>query len=179
MKALAVIDKNLGLGRNNDLLFHLPTDLAHFKKHTLGQTVVMGDRTLASMPKGKALPGRNTLVLDISRPTGKLCDVARSKDQKSGPDSYICYSFNNLDDFHAYIKEHKDELGDIVVSGGATIYKLLLDDCDELVITEVEAAAEKVDVYFPDFRDKYNLEKTDGPFYDGALEYNIKYYKKK
>ncbi len=183
MKALAVIDKNLGLGYANDLLFHLPTDLAHFKKHTLGQSVVMGDRTLASMPKGQALPGRNTLVLDISRPSGKLYDVAKSKDQQgadySGPESYICYSFENLDEFRAYIIENKDKLGDIVVSGGATIYRLLLDDCDELVITEVEAAAEKVDVYFPEFRDNFDVVKSEGPYYDGSLEYNIRYYKKK
>ncbi len=169
MKALAVVDKNLALGYNNDLLFHLPTDLAHFKKHTIGQTVVMGQKTLESMPRGKALPGRNTLVLNIDAPTGKLYDVEPG---------YVCYTFNNLDDFHDYIKAHKSELGDIVLSGGATIYKLLLDECDELVITEVDTKAQKVDVWFPQFRDKFHVVSEDGPYFDGDLLYTIKTYKK-
>lgn len=169
MKALAVIDKNLALGYNNDLLFHLPTDLAHFKKHTIGQTVVMGQKTLESMPKGRALPGRNTLVLNIDAPTGKLYDV---------DENFVCYSFNNLDDFHKYVEENKAGLGEIVLSGGATIYKLLLDECDSLVMTEVETEAEKVDVYFPEFRDKFHVLSVDGPYYDGDLKYDIKTYVK-
>lgn len=169
MKALAVVDKNLALGYKNDLLFHLPTDLAHFKKHTIGQTVVMGQKTLESMPRGKALPGRNTLVLNIDAPTGKLYDVEPN---------FVCYTFNNLDDFHAYIEEHKEELGEIVLSGGATIYRLLLDECDELVITEVETEAQQVDVWFPKFRDKFHVVSEDGPYFDGALLYTIRTYKK-
>ena len=169
MKALAVVDKNLGLGYKNDLLFHLPTDLAHFKKHTIGQTVVMGQKTLESMPKSKALPGRNTLVLNIDAPTGLLYELEGG---------YVCYSFNNLDDFHKYIEENKESLGEIVLSGGATIYKLLLDECDELVITEVETEAQAVDVWFPKFRDKFHVVSEDGPYFDGALIYMIKTYKK-
>ena len=177
MKLLAVIDKNRALGYNNDLLFRLPTDLAHFKKHTLGQTVVMGQRTLESMPKGKALPGRNTLVLNIDAPTGKLYDVAPGKDRQGG--RYICMSFQSLDDFFAYTKEHKEELGELVVSGGAAIYNLLLPFCDELVLTEVDAQAEKVDVYFPEFKDQFRLNKSEGPYFDGELSYYINSYVKK
>ena len=169
MKALAVIDKNLALGYKNDLIFHLPTDLAHFKKHTLGQSVVMGQKTLESMPKGRALPGRNTLVLNIDAPTGKLYDL---------DGGFVCYSFNNLDDFHAYINENKGNLGELVLSGGATIYKLLLDECDTLIMTEVDTAAEHVDVYFPEFRDKFHVVFEDGPYKDGKLEYTIRTYKK-
>ena len=169
MKALAVIDNNLALGYKNDLLFHLPTDLAHFKKHTIGQTVVMGQKTLESMPKGRALPGRNTLVLNIDAPTGKLYDVG---------ENFVCYSFNNLTDFYAYIEEHKDTLGEIVVSGGATIYKLLLDDCDELILSEVDTEAPEADTYFPQFHTKFRLEKNDGPYFDGPLLYFINTYRK-
>ncbi len=175
MKALAVVDKNLALGYKNDLLFHLPTDLAHFKKHTIGQTVVMGQKTLESMPSGRALPGRNTLVLNIDAPTAKLYDVSGGKDSDK---TYVCYSFNNLDDFHDYINKHKDELGEIVLSGGATIYKLLLDECDELVITEVETEAQNVDVWFPKFRDKFYMVCEEGPYFDGMLLYMIRTYKK-
>lgn len=170
MKALAVIDKNRALGYKNDLLFRLPTDLAHFKKHTLGQTVIMGQKTLESMPKGRALPGRNTLVLNIDAPTGLLYEL---------PGDFVCYSFQNLDDFYKYIKDHADELGDLVVSGGASIYRLLLDDCDELVLSEVETMAENADVWFPEFRDKFTLIDSQGPFIDGPLIYFINTYRKK
>lgn len=170
MKALAVIDKNRALGYKNDLLFHLPTDLAHFKKHTIGQTVVMGQKTLESMPKGRPLPGRNTLVLNIDAPTGLLENLSGD---------FVCCSFQNLDDFHDYLKLRGDELGDIVLSGGATIYRLLLDECDELVLTEVETEAENVDVWFPEYKDKFEEVSCDGPYSDGELKYFIRTYKHK
>lgn len=175
MKALAVIDKNRALGFENNLIFNLPSDLAHFKKHTLGNTVVMGAKTLESMPGGHALKGRNTFVFNIDAPTGKLYDVEDVKDGCGK--TFVCYSFKNLNDFHDYVKEHKEELGELVVSGGAIIYKLLLDECDELVLTEVETSAEHADVYFPIFADKFSLAKQDGPYTDGPLTYYINTYK--
>jgi dihydrofolate reductase len=169
MKILAVIDKNRALGYKNSLLFRLPTDLAHFKRHTIGKTVVMGQRTLESMPKGKPLPGRNTLVLNIDAPTGPVCELEGG---------YICFSFQRLEDFTEYVL---DNMGfeDLIVAGGASIYRLFLRDCDELVLTEVEAEAENADVWFPEFKDLFELKETDGPYFDGDLEYNIRTYVKK
>ena len=170
MKALAVIDQNRALGYKNDLLFHLPTDLAHFKRHTIGQTVVMGQKTLESMPKGRALPGRNTLVLNIDAPTGLLYEL---------DGGFVCYSFQNLKDFHDYIEKNANRLGTLVLSGGATIYKLLLNECSELVLTEVEAAAPAADAYFPEYKDNFVLQSEDGPYFDGELRYFIRTYSKK
>ncbi|MBR5755946.1 MAG: dihydrofolate reductase, partial [Firmicutes bacterium] len=144
--------------------------LAHFKKHTIGQTVVMGQKTLESMPKGRPLPGRNTLVLNIDAPTGLI-------EHLSG--DFVCYSFQNLDDFHDYISLHEEELGDLVLSGGATIYRLLLDECNELILTEVDTEAENVDVWFPEYKDKFVETACDGPYFDGPLQYFIKTYKHK
>lgn len=169
MKALAVVDKNLGLGYKNGLLFRLPSDLAHFRRHTLGQSVIMGQKTLESMPKGRALEGRNTLVLNSDAPTGRLYELNGA---------YFCHSFNSLADLHEYIKEHSEALGELVVSGGASIYRLLLDECDELVMTEVDAAAENADVYFPEYKDRFLLVSEEGPFFDGELRYYIRSYRK-
>ena len=168
MKALAVIDKNRALGYKNDLLFRLPTDLAHFKKHTIGKTVVMGQKTVESLPGSKPLPGRNTLVLNMDAPTGLL------KELNGG---FIAYSFRTLDDFWNYVNEHelRDEL---VISGGTSIYRLFLEDCDELVLTEVDAEAPAADVYFPEFTDRFKLISSDGPYYDGELKYYINTYRK-
>ena len=59
MKAIVCVDKNWGIGKNNDLLFHFKEDMRHFKEHTLGNVVVMGSNTLISFPDSKPLPGKN------------------------------------------------------------------------------------------------------------------------
>ena len=53
MKAIVVVDKNWGIGKNNDLLFRLPADMKHFRETTSGKVVVMGSNTLLSFPGGK------------------------------------------------------------------------------------------------------------------------------
>ena len=71
MKALVAIDKNRAIGLKGGMLFHLPTDLAHFKKNTLGKTIVIGRNTLLSFPGGKTLPGRNNVVLSRTMEPGE------------------------------------------------------------------------------------------------------------
>lgn len=167
MKLLAVIGKNRELGRKNDLLWHLPTDLAHYKKHTIGKTVIMGQNTLLSMPHSKPLPGRNTLVLAADWP-----DTDETLDG-----GYVYVTRNTLESFRKYLFE-SGLADEAVVSGGAAIYRLFLDDCDELVLTEVDANAEDADVYFPEFADRFSLKSEDGPYYDGELKYYIRTYAK-
>ena len=59
---IAAVADNGAIGRNQQLLCHLPNDLKHFKTLTSGHTVVMGRRTFESLPKG-ALPNRRNIVL--------------------------------------------------------------------------------------------------------------------
>ena len=56
-------DSKFGIGKKNDLLFHLPLDMAFFRKTTSGHTVVMGENTLLSFPGSKPLPKRKNIVL--------------------------------------------------------------------------------------------------------------------
>ena len=65
MNCIAVIAKNRGIGRGNQLLFRLPGDMKYFKEHTTGKTVIMGRKTLESFPGGKALPNRRNIVLTM------------------------------------------------------------------------------------------------------------------
>ena len=58
---IAAIDEAGGLGLNNQLLCHLPADLQHFKKITMGKPIIMGRKTFASI--GRALPGRTNIVI--------------------------------------------------------------------------------------------------------------------
>ena len=59
---IAVLGKNNEIGKGNNLLCHLPSDLKHFKEITLGHTVIMGRKTFDSLPKG-ALPNRRNVVI--------------------------------------------------------------------------------------------------------------------
>ena len=56
MNLIVAADRNWGIGKNNGLLASLPTDMKYFREHTTGKVVVMGRKTLESMPGGKRLP---------------------------------------------------------------------------------------------------------------------------
>ena len=62
MNFIVAVTNDYAVGKNNDLLFHLPTDLKYFKATTLNKVVVMGDKTYYSLPK-RPLPNRITIVL--------------------------------------------------------------------------------------------------------------------
>ena len=91
MKAIVCVDKNWGIGKNNDLLFHFKEDMRHFKEYTLGNVVVMGSNTLISFPDSKPLPGRTNIVL---WPGGSRKDVV------------VCQS---LDEIFDTLKNYDDE----------------------------------------------------------------------
>ena len=63
IRAIVAVDKEWGIGKKNDLLFHLKEDMKFFKATTSGKTVVMGSYTLKSFPGGKPLPNRVNVVL--------------------------------------------------------------------------------------------------------------------
>ncbi len=119
MKAIVVVDRYWGIGRQGKLLFHLPKDMAFFRQTTLDKVVVMGAVTYSSFPHG-ALTRRTNIVLDDS---GKQYPDAQSADTvEKLHDLLACYP--------------KD---DVFVIGGASVYGLLLDECDEIFVTKVDA----------------------------------------
>ena len=63
MKTIVAVDKEWGIGKKNDLLFHLTKDLQYFKEKTLDKVIVMGGNTLLSFPGSKPLPRRTNIVL--------------------------------------------------------------------------------------------------------------------
>lgn len=139
---IAAVANNHVIGAENRLLWHLPADLQHFKKLTLGHTMVMGRKTFESI--GKPLPGRRTIV------------VTRKKD------------FDALGGEVAHsLKEAFNLAGkreEIFVVGGADIYQQTIDlpQTHTLFITRVFASFEG-DAFFPDVDpQKWQLvERTD------------------
>jgi dihydrofolate reductase len=121
MNYIVAVDKNWGIGKNNDLLFSLRGDMKFFKETTMGSTVVMGDRTLLSLPKSEPLKGRDNVVMTL--------------DENFKPDGVtLCHS---IEDLGKYLKEKNPEK--VFVMGGATIYNLLYPYCEYAYITKVQA----------------------------------------
>lgn len=148
---IAAVGKNLEIGLNNKLIFHIPNDLKYFKKITLNKTVVMGRKTYESI--GGPLPNRNNVVL------------TRDK-----------FNANNVETVHNI----KDVLSkkEVFVIGGEEIYREFIPYADNIYLTEVDEAR-KADTYFPKFdKSLYNKEIIKTEKYND-LKYSFVIYKKK
>jgi dihydrofolate reductase len=119
---LVACDTNLGIGKNNALPWHLPSDLKFFKEKTNGHHILMGRKTYDSI--GKPLPNRITLV------------VSRNASLEI-PGTHTFTSITKAIDFAR--SENESEL---FIVGGAEIYNLALPLADTLYITRIENAFE-------------------------------------
>ena len=129
---IAAIGNNNELGKDNDLIWHLPADLKRFKKVTTGHTIVMGRNTFESI--GKPLPNRRSVI------------ITRNKDyQQEG-----CVVVHSLEEAIELMKD--EEMAFII--GGAQIYQEAMQKqlVDQLDITKVHEDFE-ADVYFPEIKD--------------------------
>lgn len=126
---IAAISQNNCIGKNNDLPWHIPEDLKHFKNITDGKTVLMGRNTWLSLPeKFRPLPNRKNVVL--------------SKDPLDGiPNDVRC--FNNLNETLDALKNE-----DTFVIGGGMLYASTIEHADTLYITHVHRFVDG-DVFFP------------------------------
>lgn len=120
------------IGINNQLPWHLPADLAHFKRLTLGKPMVMGRRTFESI--GKALPGRTSIVL-THQPTwqAESALLAATLDQALAL---------------AYADARSRGAEEIMIIGGSAVFEQALPLCDRLYLTLVNAKLEG-DTFFP------------------------------
>lgn len=127
MKLIAALSASWGLGLDNSLLFHIPEDLRRFKELTTGGTLVMGRKTMDTMPGGAPLPHRDTVVL------------SRNPDYHP-PKVTVVHSPGEL----LALPITKP----VFVAGGGEIYRLLLPWCGEAYLTLVEADP-PANVFFP------------------------------
>lgn len=167
MKAIAVIDKNRAIGKDGDLLCKLPNDLAHFKRLTLGKTIVVGRKTLESFPDKKPLPGRTTIVLSKNASLGVFYEDGKFQGFfLSSPEQVLEYIEENM------LQENS------IIAGGAEIYKIFLDNCEELILTELDCEFEDADVFFPEFRDKFKLAQEGELLEENGYRYRINRYRR-
>ncbi|MDM4765128.1 dihydrofolate reductase [Pelomonas sp. SE-A7] len=127
---IAGVASDGAIGRNNELLWRLPEDLAHFKALTLGHAVIMGRKTWESIPERfRPLPGRRNIVL--SRQPGLQLAGAEVL-----PTLQEALAACATDD-------------QVFIIGGAQIYAAALPQAQRLELTEVEAAFADADAHFP------------------------------
>jgi dihydrofolate reductase len=128
---------NQVMGKDGKMPWHLPADLKHVKEITTGKTIVMGRKTLESI--GGPLPNRRNVVL------------TRNRD----------FQMPGVEVVHS--KEEVLALGDVIIFGGAEVYRLFMDDVDRMYITEIDLDVEG-DTFFPPWdRDAFILvDKRQG-----------------
>lgn len=118
--------RNGAIGKDNAMPWHLPADLAHFKRTTLGHPVIMGRRTWESL--GRALPGRRNIV--VSRTPGYRA-----------PGAEVVGSL-------AEAWAEAGDAGEAFVIGGAQLYARALPEADRIYLTEIDGDV-PADAYFP------------------------------
>jgi len=146
---ILAMDENNLIGSNNDLPWKLPADLIYFKQKTLNKTILMGRKTCQSLPF--MLPKRHNVVLTRN----------------------IDFSREGFDIIHK-IDSIKELKGDIIVIGGAMIYKLLMPYASKLLITQIHSTFDG-DTYFEYDKDAWQLEKQDDHFADEKNRYNYSF----
>ncbi|KKQ20841.1 MAG: Dihydrofolate reductase [Candidatus Nomurabacteria bacterium GW2011_GWA1_37_20] len=126
---IAAIGKNNELGKNNTLVWSMPTDLKYFRKTTSGHPVIMGRKTFESI--GRPMPNRRNIVI--------------TRDQNYKKDGIeVAHSLEEA----LNLVPHKKE--EIFIIGGAEIYKQAMPIADKLYITHIEAEDKDADAFFPE-----------------------------
>ena len=153
---IAVIGKNNELGKDGDLIFHIPEDMRYFRETTTGHKVVMGRKTWESLP-GK-LPGRENIIV--------------SRQEVPGADWVV-------NDLEWFLEENAATPEEIFVIGGGQIYKATLPYAQNLYLTEVDAIVSDADTYFPKFDKSKYVKKVIRKDQKDDLAYTfVKYVKK-
>ncbi|MCI9378928.1 MAG: dihydrofolate reductase [Eubacterium sp.] len=162
MNLILSADKNWAIGKDNQLLVRIPSDMKFFREMTTGKVVVMGRKTLESFPNGLPLKNRINIVLTKNldyKVKGAL--IVHTKEQL----------FKELWQYDSK---------NIYVIGGESIYRMLLDQCDTAFVTKIDYIYE-ADTYVPNLDElpewEITQESEEQTYFD--LEYRFVTYQKR
>jgi len=125
---IVAVASNKAIGKNNELLWHIPEDLKRFKKLTLGHCLIMGKNTWYSLPR-RPLPGRKNIVM-----TDDPCECLDD-----------CITAYSVEDALSKCEKRKE----VFVIGGGSVYRQFLEIADRLYLTHVHKDFD-ADTFFPD-----------------------------
>lgn len=139
VSSIVATGENNAIGKNNQLLWHMPADLKHFKDITSGRSIIMGRKTFDSV--GKPLPKRRNIVVTRQDITIPGCEVVKSIEEGLE----LC--------------EGEDE---VFIGGGAEIYKLAMHLTDRIYLTIIHKIFD-ADTFFPeiDYKTWKETERED------------------
>ena len=130
MNAIVVVDRNWAIGREGNLLVHLPGDLKYYREKTLGNVIVVGRKTLESFPGGRPLPERTNIVIT-------------SNPQYEAEGCIICRS---VEETMKTLEKYDDDK--VFIAGGTEIYRQFMEKCSAFYVTKIDESFE-ADRYFP------------------------------
>ena len=142
MNLIVAADKNWGIGYKNKLLVSIRADMRFFRQTTTGRVVVMGRKTLESFPGGLPLKNRTNIVLTGNR-------------GYSVKDAVIVHTYDELRE-----ELKKYDTDDVYVIGGESVYRMLLPECDTVLVTKIDRAFQ-ADTFFPDLDTMDEWEMTE------------------
>lgn len=162
MNIIVAVDSNWAIGNQGGLLVKIPRDQKLFQEMTMGKVVVMGRKTLESLPQKQPLQGRTNIVMTTVR-------------DYSVRGAVVVHSLEELlGELAKYQKE------DIFVIGGGTVYRQMLPYCDTVHVTKIDYSYD-ADVYFPNLDEleewKLTADSEEQTYFD--LEYYFLRYEKK
>lgn len=150
------------IGKGNDLIWHIKDDMRLFKELTSDKTVVMGRKTLESLPNGKPLKNRNNII--FTRDENYVIDGA-----------YVVHNITELFDVI-----HKDlkiqDSSTVFVIGGASIYKMLINYCERAYITKIYDTCADADTYFCGLDYRWKKVSDDNIRTENGIEYEFEVY---
>jgi dihydrofolate reductase len=151
---IVAVANNQAIGKNNDLLWHLPGDLIRFKKITSGHAVIMGKNTWESLPR-KPLVNRVNIVI-----TDNMQDVFEGALRAGSIEEALGLVNNDDENF---------------VIGGASVYRQFLPLCDRIYLTRVFKDFE-ADVFFPEIDpEQWNLVSREDFPPEGENDFSFSY----
>ncbi len=158
MRAIFHADREWGIGKNNGLMFSIPQDMKFFRETTKGKVVVMGLNTLLSFPNGKPLKNRVNIVLCPD-------DV---------PEDVI--TVHSPEELFQEVKKYPED--DVFVIGGASVYRLLIPYCTEVLVTRVDAVG-GADTFVPDLDadENFELAYESAPVEDNGYTLTFRTYR--
>lgn len=162
MNLIVAVDSRWGIGRGGGLLASIPTDMKYFKEHTTGKVVVMGRKTLESMPGRRGLPKRINYVLT----TNPDYEAER------------CIVVNSEDELWEELSQY--DPGDVFLIGGAALYNRFYKMCDKLYVTKMDADLH-ADTFITCFDDDpdYEVVSESEPVTENGITFRFVVYARK
>lgn len=159
MELIVAVDKNWGIGKGNDLLCHIPGDLKHVKELTMGHTLILGKKTLDSLPGGNPLPGRRHIVLSF-------------------PDEVIDKPVTCVHSVEEALRAAKHD-EHVFVFGGESIYRAFLPYVDKAYITKIHHTFD-ADRFFPnlDADENFSAVSVGETLSSGGFDYSYWIYER-